>query len=220
MIITDYSEKSEASDILPDTDGRGLLKADSKDRRVRKTRAALKHALTTLMLQKNINSISVKELTDLADINRGTFYLHYSDVSDLLSQSEDDLLDELKETLDKFSDSSFKNERTRLFTELYKLTAANADMVRILISENGDIKFLNKLKKLLRDKCLNDWKAALQEESEHFDAYYAFIVGGCLSLIQYWFSNGMKETAAELAAITTAFLDHNVRYNAKFQKAY
>ncbi len=220
MTISDYSEKLETHNAAINTYSKEAVKADSKDRRVRKTRTALKHALTTLMLQKNINSISVKELTDLADINRGTFYLHYSDVSDLLSQSEDDLLDELKETLDRFSDSSFKNERTRLFTELYKLTAANADMVRILISENGDIKFLNKLKKLLRDKCLSDWKAALQEEFEHFDAYYAFIVGGCLSLIQYWFSNGMTETAAELAAITTAFLDHNVRPGTKFEKAY
>ena len=57
----------------------------------------------------------------------------------------------------------------------------------------------------------NDWKDVLQEEIEHFDAYYAFIVGGCLSLIQYWFSNGMKESPAELAEITTAFLDHNIK---------
>ncbi len=209
-VLKSGETKDKQNDARPDP-ARPTSRAASSDRRVRKTMNALKHALSTLMLQKNINSISVKELTDMADINRGTFYLHYSDVSDLLSHSEDDLLDELKETLDRFSDDSFKNEPTRLFTELYKLTAANADMVRILISENGDIKFLNKLKKLLRDKCLNDWKKTLQENLENFDAYYAFIVGGCLSLIQYWFSNDMRETPAELAAITTAFINHNVK---------
>ena len=180
------------------------------DRRVRKTRSALKRALAALMLKKNINSISVKELTELADINRGTFYLHYTDVLDLLSQSEDDLLDDLKETIDRFSNESIKNDPNRVFTELYKLTSANADMVRILISENGDIKFLNKLKKLLRDKCLSDWKETLRRRDlEHFDAYYAFIVGGCLSLIQYWFAGGMKETPEELSEITTSFLNHS-----------
>ena len=182
--------------------------SETSDRRVRKTRSALKSALTTLMKQKTINSISVKELTDLADINRGTFYLHYKDVSDLLSQSEDDLLDELMATVDAFPADIIKNDPATLFGGLYRLCLANADMVRILISENGDIKFLNKLKKLLRDKCLNDWSNNLRKMGlEHFDAYYSFIVGGCLSLLQYWFSDGMKETPEELAEITASFIN-------------
>lgn len=186
--------------------------AETGDRRVRKTRTALKSALTTLMKQKNINSISVKELTDLADINRGTFYLHYKDVSDLLSQSEDDLLDELKATVNLYSAETVKNDPAVLFSSLYKLCRANADMVRILVSENGDIKFLNKLKRLMRDKCLNDWSQNLRKSGlEHFDAYYSFIVGGCLSLLQYWFADGMKESPDELAQITAAFINQTLR---------
>lgn len=186
--------------------------AETGDRRVRKTRTALKSALTTLMKRKNINSISVKELTDLADINRGTFYLHYKDVSDLLSQSEDDLLDELKATVNLYSAETVKNDPAILFSSLYKLCRANADMVRILVSENGDIKFLNKLKRLMRDKCLNDWSQNLRKSGlEHFDAYYSFIVGGCLSLLQYWFADGMKESPEELAQITAAFINQTLR---------
>lgn len=186
--------------------------AETGDRRVRKTRTALKSALTTLMKQKNINSISVKELTDLADINRGTFYLHYKDVSDLLSQSEDDLLDELKATVNLYSAETVKNDPAVLFSGLYRLCRDNADMVRILVSENGDIKFLNKLKRLMRDKCLNDWSQNLRKSGlEHFDAYYSFIVGGCLSLLQYWFADGMKESPEELAQITAAFINQTLR---------
>lgn len=47
------------------------------DRRVRKTRLKLNESLMILIKDKNINQITVKELTDLADINRKTFYLHY-----------------------------------------------------------------------------------------------------------------------------------------------
>ncbi len=46
------------------------------DRRVRRTKRLLLESLTSLMKEKPIKDISVKELTDLADINRGTFYLH------------------------------------------------------------------------------------------------------------------------------------------------
>ena len=54
-----------------------------QDRRVRKTRAILKQSLITLMKEKSIKHITVKELCEQSDINRGTFYLHYSDVFDL-----------------------------------------------------------------------------------------------------------------------------------------
>jgi AcrR family transcriptional regulator len=72
------------------------------DRRIRKTRAALKKSLTTLMQQKQIKDISVRELTELADVNRGTFYLHYKDVFDLLEQSEADLLNEFHDTINSY----------------------------------------------------------------------------------------------------------------------
>ena len=50
------------------------------DRRVMRTKTLLIHSLSTLMKQKNIKDITVKELCELADINRGTFYLHYKDI--------------------------------------------------------------------------------------------------------------------------------------------
>ena len=54
--------------------------ADAKtDRRVRRTKALLLQGLMQLMETKDVKDISVKELSDQADINRGTFYLHYSD---------------------------------------------------------------------------------------------------------------------------------------------
>ncbi len=182
------------------------------DRRIRKTRAALKHSLTVLMKEKSVKDISVKELTGLADVNRGTFYLHYKDVFDLLEQSEDDLLQELHETVNAFSPTLLNEKPDRLFKEIYELCLENADLVRILIGENGDIKFLNKLKKLMHDR-LDEWSNILRAQhpqARDFDAYFAFLVGGCISLLQYWFQNGMQETPAQLADITCLFLEKSV----------
>ena len=52
----------------------------TQDRRIRKTRAVLKSSLLSLMKEKSVKHITVKELCDKADINRGTFYLHYTDI--------------------------------------------------------------------------------------------------------------------------------------------
>lgn len=178
------------------------------DRRVRKTEKALKQALSTLLKHKSINSVSVTELTNLADINRGTFYLHYSDVYDLLYRSEDEILDELKETVNKYPPNFIEDKPEKLFSELYRLCLKNSDIIYILISENGDIRFLNRLKKLTRERFLSDWKDYFKENKlEKFSAYYEFIVGGCLSLIQYWFNSGLHETPEELARITADCLN-------------
>ena len=48
-----------------------------------------------LLAEKSAKSISVRELTERADINRGTFYIHYRDVGDLLQRLEDEMADRL-----------------------------------------------------------------------------------------------------------------------------
>ena len=67
---------------------------ENPDRRVRKTRKLLKECLIRLLKEKRVQDITVRELTDMADLNRGTFYLHYKDVFDLLEKTEAELMDE------------------------------------------------------------------------------------------------------------------------------
>ena len=67
-------------------------KSNVTDRRIRRTRALLRQGLIQLMETKDIKDISVKELSDLVDINRGTFYLHYNNIDDVLDELLDDAL--------------------------------------------------------------------------------------------------------------------------------
>ena len=72
--------------------------AEKTDRRVRKTKAQLRLGLARLMKQKSIKEITVKELVNEVDINRSTFYLHYTDIYDLLHSIEDELTREIRDT--------------------------------------------------------------------------------------------------------------------------
>ena len=54
------------------------------DKRSQRTREALKKTLAHMMIKQNINDITIKNLVVLANINRSTFYLHYTDIFDLL----------------------------------------------------------------------------------------------------------------------------------------
>ena len=57
---------------------------EKTDRRIRKTKAQLRAGLAKLMQEKSIKEITVKELVEEVDINRSTFYLHYSDIYTVL----------------------------------------------------------------------------------------------------------------------------------------
>ena len=67
------------------------------DRRVRKTKAQLRAGLAKLMQTKSIKEITVKELVDEVDINRSTFYLHYTDIYQMLESIEDELEGEINQ---------------------------------------------------------------------------------------------------------------------------
>lgn len=187
------------------------MSADPIDRRVRKTRRQLRDCLISLLKEKKVQDITVRELTDMADLNRGTFYLHYKDVFDLLEKTETELLDEFNRLVMKHHAVELKQKPSSLFNEVYTLVYDNADLVEILIGENGDLNFVNRLKELIREKCLHDWMAVFRSGNpDTFDAFLSFILSGCVGLVQYWLKAGLKETPEQLAKLTEQIITQGI----------
>ena len=177
----------------------------TQDRRIRKTRAVLKSSLLSLMKEKSVKHITVKELCDKADINRGTFYLHYTDVFDMLEQIEDDMFRELDEFLvpiDKQED--VLNEE--LFREVFIFVKNNNEFCQVMLSDRGEIAFTKKLIKFLHSKFTNHFGDT--NAAEH---YFSFMVFGVLGIIESWLNNGMKETAEEMAEICSNIIQNKIR---------
>ncbi|HJC58072.1 MAG TPA: TetR/AcrR family transcriptional regulator [Candidatus Eisenbergiella intestinipullorum] len=170
------------------------------DRRIRKTKARLLQSLMTLMQEKDIKDISVKELSDLADINRGTFYLHYRDVYDMLSQVEDSIFQEFNEILDKNFAPGTGTALYSILKDIFTFLNENRLMGRTLLGPHGDLAFVNRMKEIVRLRLLR-----LQDEavpaSPDFDYYYAFITSGCIGLIQSWLNRENPEPPDRIAAL-------------------
>lgn len=69
----------------------------SKDLRVRRTLKSIRKAFYQLVLEKSYGEISITELTELAEINRKTFYLHYSSLDDLIKEVEEEIVADILE---------------------------------------------------------------------------------------------------------------------------
>ncbi len=180
-----------------------MMGIEPVDRRVRKTRRQLRECLITLLKEKKVQDITVRELTDMADLNRGTFYLHYKDVFDLLEKTEAELQEDFNQLVCKHDAVDLKQRPSVIFNEIYSLVYDNADLIEILLGENGDLSFVNRLKQLIREKCLKDWMEVFRSgNAAAFDAFFSFIVSGCIGLVQYWLQTGLKETPEQMAKLT------------------
>lgn len=75
-------------------------KAKKQDRRTRYTRQTIKDTFLELLKQKSFTKITVTEVCKNAEINRGTFYLHYYDIYDVLSDIFNDMTQDMLTTVD------------------------------------------------------------------------------------------------------------------------
>lgn len=83
-----------------------MEKVKKLDRRVKKTKKSIRKAFILLIDKKDLNDITITELSHLADIDRKTFYLHYETINDVYKDLES-LAIELGEILKKRSTYHF-----------------------------------------------------------------------------------------------------------------
>ena len=88
------------------------------DVRVKLTKKMVFEAFLSILKNKPIAKITVKEICTAADINRTTFYKYYKDTYDLLEQIEDELIDNLQANLEHVDKSSLSDIFTIILTDI------------------------------------------------------------------------------------------------------
>jgi AcrR family transcriptional regulator len=177
-----------------------MIMKNSQDRRIRKTESQLRDALITLMKEKSLTEITVREISNVADINRGTFYLHYKDVNDLVEQTGNEIFNEFTTVLNARTLDELKDNTALIFQDVFSYMSENAELYSVLLSRKGDIAFLQRLKDLIKEKCYKNWDAWYNEEKNcYFETFATFIVGGCVGVVQDWLAGGMTEPPEEIA---------------------
>lgn len=175
------------------------------DARVRYTRMRIKDAFLACLAEKPVSKITVKEICDMAEINRATFYKHYADPFDLLDKLEDEALAWLEKAIgeDKFQQGA-------LLPILRHLNGPE-NPYSALASANGDPGFAGRISGLFYREFqprMAQWLPRSTEEER--TSAYLFVVGGCSRLLAGWMQDGKKSppetVAAQLEAMTEAFI--------------
>lgn len=168
-----------------------------QNRSVRNTKKRLRESLMKLVLRKQLGSITVKELTSDADVNRSTFYFHYQDVKAMVKEMEDSFFEDFATTLSAIDQKSHDS-----ITILVKCLENHMDLCKIVLGENGDMEFLEQMKVIIENKCSRIWKEAVPEMSdEDLKLLDSFLIGGAVSTLQNWIRDENRQPAEDIANV-------------------
>lgn len=178
------------------------------DRRILRTRALLRQSLAELMQEKSAGDITVKELVAKANVNRSTFYLHYTDIDQMLTSIEDELLTRIEASVQAHPIDPRQAQIFPLVGDLFALMAENRELCAALLGPHGDMSFLLRIEGILSRYSLQVLADAYPDHRADLDNGYAFCLSGCVGLIKNWL-NAENPAPPEVMAQRTYHLIHN-----------
>ncbi len=171
------------------------------DRRVLKTKRAIRNAFAKLMVEKDINDITIMELAETADINRKTFYNYYSGVYQVVDDIEHDILSSYAELLGGVEFREYMDAPVSLFNRFSQLINMDPEFFGYLLTMNGNISLITRIMRLLKEKTCEVMVAQLEVEAYKADIVIDFVLSGMLSVYQHWFSSDRSVPAEEVSQI-------------------
>ena len=174
-------------------------KTKQVDRRVRKTKNQLRDGLSRLMEKKSIKEITVKELVDEVDINRSTFYLHYTDIYQMLEAIEEELMNELMAVIKRDRDIPFNEQSLPFIESICKILAENRTICVALLGPHGDIAFIHQMERIIAENSFQVIVNKYPNAEKEIGYAYDFCLAGCVRLIETWLKKEQPESVEYMA---------------------
>ncbi|WP_077324852.1 TetR/AcrR family transcriptional regulator [Virgibacillus siamensis] len=175
--------------------------AKKEDRRIKKSKQSIKKAFINLIHEKGFGAISVHDIAERADINRGTFYLHYKDKFDLFEKYVDELLNELIVTIELSNQEkeliSQREIKERDYIEFFNHFQKHACFYKAMFNYKGDTYFYNRFFDVFKSHFCKEFKELkINDEQLKVDKAFLihFMVYAHFGSINYWLESDMTDS--------------------------
>ncbi|MGN0459452.1 MAG: TetR/AcrR family transcriptional regulator [Ruminococcus sp.] len=171
------------------------------DRRVVKTKRAIRNALAQIMSEKNINDITVKEVAQLADINRKTFYNYYSGVHQVVEEIENEIIDSFELAL---KDTDFRRDIKNpsiIFDKLNSIISKDLDFYEHILCIKGNHSLISKITGVLKEKMKNAFAKEFDIDSQSLEIMADYTVSGMCSVYQSWVKSHRSFPMEEMSGV-------------------
>lgn len=159
---------------------------NTKDnQRSRLTRMLLKQAYIRLMHKRQPAKITVKDICEGAEVNRSTFYLHYTQPNDILIELEDEAIRQVSDSLRSIGGSvEAPSDARQYLLAFLRYIQKNDELFRTLLVENSDPHFRRKLFDFAMVMAGNAFDISM--EAERKNTVYRFIISGSIDILTEW----------------------------------
>ncbi|MDR4434808.1 TetR/AcrR family transcriptional regulator [Bacillus tequilensis] len=177
-----------------------MSKKHKVDPRIRRTNKYLRDALITLLKEKDANSITIQEITEKADLTRGTFYLHYQDKQDFLFQSMtevlDDLIRQVKPETPAEPVSIDEDHPPVSFVKLFEYIHEHAEYFQVMLSDRGLPQFRSLMTEFVQKRIYEELLSSIEESESMLqvpkEILVSYITSAHIGVICSWLESGMK----------------------------
>lgn len=167
----------------------------------------MRAGLAYLMKTKSIKEITVKDLVEAADINRSTFYLHYTDIYTMLETIENDLICQVQTAIQEYPlDPAHKDSSYPFISRMFTILDENRDICAALLGPNGDMNFVSRVEILLADTVLEKLKEEFPKNIHDIRYAYAYCIHGCMGIVKTWLSDPQPGSPEHVADLTAQFI--------------
>jgi len=152
--------------------------------------------------------VTVSEVMKLAGFNRGTFYVYFSDLNDLIRQTEEEIQNYIQEELfTKIDRNSFENPED-FYSRLIKVITRYEDKLFVLIGSNGDPTFTKKIREDATVFINNLLGPYMLSDEQHYIAAYS--ISALIGTLTYWYEQGKRVELREIMKISQKLYIHGV----------
>ncbi len=170
------------------------------DRRIIKTKRAIKNAFAKLLSQKDINNITISDIAAEADINRKTFYNYYAGVHEVIDEIENDIIRRFDDALTEIDFKNSLNSPYLIFEKLTNIINADMDFFGYLLSMNSNVSLSSKITDLLTGKVKLLILRYVETEETRVDIMLEFMISGMVAVYKRWFNSDRSEPVEEISS--------------------
>jgi len=177
------------------------------DRRILKSEEAIKKSVIELMSEENFNEITIQDISDRANVSRGTIYLHYKDKFDLLDKLIEEHISKLSILCRSASELSFI-ESTLIWFQYFE---SNYLFFSTMLASKGAPSFRSRFLDLLIDE-LRDYVNVSEGTNYGLsqDIILQFLGSSYVGVVEWWFINGMPHPPKVMAEQVGVLLERNI----------
>ena len=176
----------------------------------------IKKALTKLIHEKDIGKITVSDIIREADISRGTFYAHYSDVHAVVEQIEAEEMKNLIDFVERFGFEKLVTEVDEFIENICIYLSRDVEYYRMIAQSNILNNFIWRLVNVyyenLLEYTMNILNATNRDEAE---LYIIYITSGAKTIILSWLNGEINGTPAEIGQRLGKLIRLNQQYYIK-----